>query len=274
MKFLVCKVNQICYWTVIRSGASLWLTMPTKLQQTVERGAGNPVLQVYEILSAALHRRTFPANERLPGERALAEQLGVSRATVRQVLMALARSGLVRAAPNRGWYVTTNRLSEGPNILSSFSDSARELGLTPTTAVHRQQVRAATLGEANRLRLPPAAPVVELERLRGMDGIPIAIDHSCLPTILVPSLDTADLADRSLHEVLADRYGLTATRCDYEVQAQAASERVGELLRLDPGAPVLVGEYTTYDQEERPIYCGRISYRGDAYRFKASLFRF
>lgn len=248
--------------------------MSTKLQQTVEAGAGNPVLQVYEILSAALHRGTFPADGRLPAERALAEQLGTSRATVRQVLTALARSGLVRAAPNRGWYATTKRLSEGPNILSSFSDSARELGLTPTTTIHRQRVRAATLREADRLRLPPAAPVVELERLRGMDDVPIAIDYSCLPTILVPGLDTADLTDRSLYQVLADRYGLIATRCDYEVQAQAASERVGQLLRLDPGAPVLVGEYTTYDQDERPIYCGRITYRGDAYRFKASLSRF
>ena len=274
MKCLVCSVNQICDWTVIQSEASLWLIMPTKLQQTVEPGAGNPVLQAYEILSDALHGRKFPANARLPGERALAEQLGVSRATLRQVLTALARSGLVRAAPNRGWYTTTNRLSEGPNILSSFTDSARELDLTPTSAVLRQHVRAATLGEAGRLRLPPAAPVVELERLRGMDGIAIAIDYSCLPAILVPGLGTADLADCSLYQVLADRYGLIASRCDYEVQAQAASERVGELLRLDPGAPVLVGEYTTYDQEERPIYCGHIIYRGDAYRFKASLFRF
>jgi GntR family transcriptional regulator len=210
----------------------------------------------------------------LPSERALAEQLGVSRATVRQVLMALARSGLLRAAPNRGWYATASRLSEGPNILSSFSDSARELGLTPTSTVQGQRVRAATLEEVGRLRLPPAAPVVELERLRGMDGVPIAIDCSYLPRILVPGLDTADLADRSLYEVLAEHYGLVASRCDYEVQAQAASERVGELLRLDAGAPVLVGEYTTYDQGERPIYCGRITYRGDAYRFKASLFRF
>jgi GntR family transcriptional regulator len=246
--------------------------MATKLMQAVQPGAGNPVLQAYEILLAALHGGTFPAKGRLPSERALAEQLGVSRATVRQVLTALARTGLLRAAPNRGWYVTANRYSEGPNILSSFSESARERGLTPTTTVLRQQVRAATLEEAGRLRLAPAAPVVELERLRGMDGIPIGIDYACLPEILVPGLDTADLTDHSLYQVLAERHGLIAARCDYEVQAQAAPERVAELLRLDAGAPVLVGEHTTYDQEERPVYCGHTTYRGDAYRFKASLF--
>ena len=248
--------------------------MTTTLVPSVERGAGNPSLQAYGIMLTALRDRVFPPNGRLPSERALAEQLGVSRATVRQVLTALARTGLLRASPNRGWFVNASVLSEGPNILRSFTEDVRDRGFAPMSRVLGQRVRAATLDEAETLGLAPAAPILELDRLRGMDDVPVAVDHARMPARLVQGLDSMDLNHCSLYQVLAERFHLVATRCDYEVQAQSASDLIADLLRLEPGAPVLVGSYTTYDDDERPFLCGWTSFRGDAYRFKASLFRF
>jgi GntR family transcriptional regulator len=248
--------------------------MATVQLPPVQAQGGNPVLQAYRILSDALRTGVFPADTRLPGERALAQQLDVSRATVRQVLATLADTGLLRASANRGWFVARHSLSEGPNMLTSFSESARERGLVPSGQVLRQEVRSATLDEAEALGLAPAASVLEIERLRGMDGVPIGLEYDCLPLARVPGLDTADLTDCSLYQVLAERYDLVTSRCDYEVQAHAASERHAALLCIEPGFPVLVGYQTTYDQHERPVLSGRTTYRGDAYRFKASLFRF
>lgn len=248
--------------------------MQTTFLTPVKGGAGNPSLEAYGIMLDALQKRVFSANGRLPSERALAEQLGVSRATVRQVLTALARTGLLRASPNRGWYATAAVLSEGPNILRSFTEDVRDRGFSPSGKVLGLRVRAATLDEAETLGLAPAAPLLDLERLRGMEDVVVGVDHARLPMRLVPGLDSVDLSNESLYEVLAERYQLVATRCDYEVQAQAASERIASLLRLEVGAPVLIGSYTTYDQEERPMMCGWTTFRGDAYVFKATLFRF
>jgi GntR family transcriptional regulator len=222
----------------------------------------------------ALQKRAFRADGRLPSERALAEQLGVSRATVRQVLTSLARAGLLRASPNRGWYATAGILSEGPNILRSFSEDVHDRGFAPSSKVLGQRVRAATLDEAETLGLAPAASLLDLERLRGMDDVLVGVDHARLPMRLVPGLDAVDLNHESLYQLLAERYGLVATRCDYRFQAQTASERIASLLHLEAGAPVLTGSYTTYDQEERPMMCGWTSFRGDAYVFKATLLRF
>lgn len=193
---------------------------------------------------------------------------------MRQVLTTMARTGQLRASANRGWFVATVRYSEGPNTLISFSESARERGLTPTAKILRQEVRPATLDEAEVLGLAPAASVFEIERLRGMNEIPVGIEYSCLSLAQLPGLDTADLTDRSLFTVLADQYDRLPTRCDCEVQAQAASQRDADLLGVEPGFPVLVSFQTTFDQHERPLIAGRTTYRGDAYRFKASLFRF
>jgi len=247
--------------------------MKTREVPRVPANAGHPALHAYRILLDAIRAGVYPADTQLPGERALAAQLGVSRATVRQVLTALADAGLVHASANRGWFAAGRSISEGPNLLLSFSDQARERGLTATSRILRQEVRSATLDEAERLAVAPAAALVEIERLRGMDGVPVCVQTICLPLSRVPGLDVADLTDQSLYQVLAERYDLIASRCDYEVQAQAAPEHVAKLLRVAPGFPVLAGFETTYDQDDQPIQVGRALFRGDAYRFRASLFR-
>ncbi|GAA1552849.1 hypothetical protein GCM10009827_086960 [Dactylosporangium maewongense] len=51
-------------------------------------------------------------------------------------------------------------------------------------------------------------------------------------------------------------------------------KQAAKLLGLEPGDPVLVGYQKTFDQHDQCFDVGRQLYRGDAYRFQASLFRF
>lgn len=241
------------------------------LPQPLAASGRNPTLMAYRALQEVLV--DFEPGRRLPSERTLAQHLGVSRATVRQALAALAEGGLLEPSANRGWFVAGPQMSEGPNILRSFTESAHDRGLVATATVLRQQVRPATLEEAEVLKLAPAADVLDLERSRGMEGVTISVEVTRLPLARVPGLEAADLTDCSLYELLAERHGIVPTRCDYEVQAEAASDKIAALLRVAAGSPVLVGYQTTFDQSERPIATGRATYRGDAYRFKASLFR-
>ena len=67
--------------------------------------------------------------------------------------------------------------------------------------------------------------------------------------------------------------GVRIHRSAYSLVAEAASGRVAELLRVQPGWPVLVGTETTYDHSGEPVNLGHAVYRGDAYRFQADLFR-
>lgn len=69
--------------------------------------------KVYEAamnqLVSLIEDGTFATGDRLPTERALAEQLGISRASVRQALTGLAAMGLVESRPGDGTYVTERR---------------------------------------------------------------------------------------------------------------------------------------------------------------------
>ena len=56
-------------------------------------------------LVAFLLDGTFPDGIQLPSERQLMNQLGVSRATLREALRTLEESGLIESKPNVGWFV-------------------------------------------------------------------------------------------------------------------------------------------------------------------------
>src|SRR5205807_7502217 len=63
---------------------------PSTFEETVER------------LGTAIRAGILPAGSRLPAERALADQLGISRSTLRQALTALVQSGHLTATRGRG----------------------------------------------------------------------------------------------------------------------------------------------------------------------------
>jgi GntR family transcriptional regulator len=248
---------------------------PVDLQVPIAHVQGrNHAVEAYRVLSEALAVGRYPSGTRLPGERTLASQLGVSRAMLRQVLTALADAGRLEPSPQRGWFVSERKLVHEPNRLRSFSELARESGMTPTARTIRVRVRQPTVAEAEALGIANTDEIVDLQRVRGLDGSSISVEYSCLPSARVPGIDRLDLTDCSLYDTLQEHYGIVATRIDYELQAEAVKARDGKHLGLAAGAAVLVGYQRTFDRDELCFDVGRQIYRGDAYRFKASLFRF
>ncbi len=65
------------------------------------RGA-NAFESTVEALASAIRLGVFPAGQRLPPERDLAERMGVSRATLREAIAALRQTGMVRTTRGRG----------------------------------------------------------------------------------------------------------------------------------------------------------------------------
>ncbi len=229
--------------------------------------------ETYRRLADSLRRGAFPAGSRLPGERDLAASLGVSRSTLRQALGRLADEGQVDRSSQRGWFVRRQMVGEPPSTLQSFSEMARARGLVPQSKVLLQRKRPATFDEAERLRIAPAAGVVELRRLRSLDGVPVCVDTSVIVLAHAPGLADVDMTDRSLYETIEQSSRVRVARSSYSVRADASNEETAALLGIEPAAPILVGEETTYATDGTPVLVGTMSYRADAYRFQADLFR-
>lgn len=229
--------------------------------------------RVQESIAEELARDRRPPGSPLPPERALAEHFGVSRVTLRRALDELEAAGIVSRTPGGGWVVAGSRIGEPPNELMSFSEMAAARGLTPRSRILTEHVRPSTIDEADTLGLAPGAPLFELERLRLMDEVPILVDRTRIPLALAPDIGEVDFEATSLYAALEARYGIRPARARFAVEAIAADERLAALLELEPGGPLLRCEQLTEDEAGRPVEMSEMVYRGDRYRFRATLLR-
>lgn len=211
-----------------------------------------------------------PRGARLPSERELCVRFAISRVTLRRALNRLASEGLITSSQGRGWYVSTERVSEPANVLMSFSAMARSQRLTPSSKVLKHQVRSADLDEAEQLGIAPGAQILDLHRLRLLDDLPVAIDRSRVPVALAPAIADHDFTDGSLYDALTEA-GVAPHRADYSVEALPADNYQAAMLDLQPGKPLLVTRQITYLADNRIVELGGITYRGDRYRFRATL---
>jgi GntR family transcriptional regulator len=135
-----------------------------------------------------------------------------------------------------------------------------------------EDVREATLEESELFAIAPGADLFELARLRMLDGLPVAVDRAAVPLRRAPRLTDVDWTTASLYAELAAA-GAEPVSAAYTLEAQPADAEEAELLGLAPGAPVLVTTTSTHDAEGRLVEVTRTAYRGDRYRFHATLTR-
>src|SRR6266566_6643173 len=88
----------------------------------LDKYSPNPIyLQIAEGIGELLRTGVLPAGYVLPPERALCEQFGISRMTLRQAMSLLDREGLIEARRGMGTVVTHSRLRKQQQELRSFS---------------------------------------------------------------------------------------------------------------------------------------------------------
>src|ERR1700741_4534568 len=170
-------------------------------QRLVDDGSGRPLYdRVYRVIADAIERGDLAPGDRIPAERALCEQLGVSRVTVRRAFRRLAEDGLIVSGVGRGSFVSQGApVGEPPNEPRSFSEMARAQGFEPSSRLLSAGSRPAGIEEAEAFGIVPGAAVFELRRLRYLDGVAIALDVSRVPLSLAPELAATDFTAASLY---------------------------------------------------------------------------
>lgn len=212
----------------------------------------------------------YHAGARLPSERKLSDELNVSRLTLRRALKSLVDDGILQAHAGRGWFVSAGPIGEPANVLMSFSDLAKERGFTASSKILHQTIRPASLDEAEDLAIAPGSELLDLRRVRLLDDMAIAIDHSRVPTTVAPSVTSIDFTQASLYAILREA-GAEPVHCTATVEAVPADTEQASLLYVEVGAPLLHFSQVTVDRTGRPVDLNEVYYRGDRYRFRTHL---
>lgn len=224
----------------------------------------------FQELEARIERGELGPGDRLPSERWLADDLSVSRTTVRRALDELLGRGLVED-DGRGGLVVPGR-ARADNRMQGLTELARARGLLATSRVLLAEERPADLDDAEAFAIAPGSPVLHLHRLRSLDGLAVSVDRDRLAARSLPRWAELDLTTASLYGALEDaghELGVHRT----QIEAAAASKEEARLLGLEAGAPVLVASGTTSDRTGRAVSIGRTAYRSDRHRFLTTFVR-
>ena len=225
-------------------------------------------LQLARNLEAAIHAGLWKAEQALPSERSLSEQLGLSRVTARKALEILFEQGLIRRSQGSGTFITP-RLEQPLSRLSSFSEMLRLKGFVPGSQWLQREITQPSHEEPIRLALSPTDKVARLKRLRKADDTVMAIEMSALPASLIPQ---PQLIGDSLYEYL-DSIGKPVVRALQHIQAINASAEFAALVGIETGTAMLLMTRVGYLEDNTPIEVTDTYCRNDFYDFVAELRR-
>jgi GntR family transcriptional regulator len=224
--------------------------------------------QAARVLEQAIEDGRLPRGTRLESELDLAEQLGISRPTMRAAIKQLVDKGLLIRRRGIGTTVAPRPVRRAVALTSLYDDLKRE-GREPRTRVLALEEVLCPPDVAEHLGLVPTAPVLRFERLRIAGSDPIALMHNVVPAGLL-ELGRGDLERTGLYDVFREN-GIAPNVATQQVGARKAGAEEAELLEIEPGDPVLTMTRVAYDTSGRPIEYGSHRYPAESYWFEMML---
>jgi GntR family transcriptional regulator len=189
---------------------------------------------------------------------------------VRQALTELVVEGRLVRRHGSGTYVAEPKLA-WPLQMSSFTEQAASSGLVVESSLISSQRVRATEELADLLRIQRGDPVHRLERLRKVNGAPMALEQSHLSAARFPGLPRAVRKAGSLYRVLSEQWDIKVVGAVETIETAPATPREAALLDTDVGAPMMMLSRHSFDTTNTPVEWVRSWYRGDRYKFVATL---
>jgi GntR family transcriptional regulator len=179
--------------------------------------------------------------ERLLTEPALAKQLNVSRATLREAMRTFETQGLLYRHQGAGTFVIhpSQIIDTGLEVLESIETLSKRIGLVVSTGEIKIDHQPANEEFAKALSIDLNAPVVNVSRVIQAEGRPVAYLIDIVPDDIFSSEELNQGFKGSMLDFLLQRGvpGLMSSRC--EINAVQAQSDVAKALRIQRGDVLL-----------------------------------
>ena len=225
--------------------------------------------QLADSLERDIASGRYGAGDRLPSEQALMERHRVSRVTVRQSIALLHSKGLIEVKQGKGTFVTGSVVRHGLDNLTGFYDALIAQGLRPST----QLLEFRTAMPADRASTPlegDARRAIAMRRLYRVHSQAFALVEAVV-VVGRASVAREHMETHTIYQLLRDVVGEQVVKADIGIRARAVGKRIGGLLRLAPGRPVLVMERASMGRSTRPLEHSRFYIVPETYEFRLNV---
>ena len=221
--------------------------------------------QIEEILRDRIRQGLYPPEQRMPSEERLAQELQVSRASVRTAMASLAAEGYVLRRHGDGTYPSPRafdlafRVGKVWDIVRQIQESGRK----PELRILEQGFRAALPGEESALSLDPGEEVLSMRRLFLAGERPVALIANVIRTAGMAPGVPEDAAALPPLDFLRRYHRQKPGASKVFFNAVLADEETAALLQIQTGSPLLKMSGVLYDLSEAPIMFETEVYPGE-----------
>lgn len=224
--------------------------------------------RIRDELAARIASGRIPPGAKLPPEPELAEEMGVSRATLREALRSLEEDGFVTRTSGAGTFATHRpRLRNNLDVNFGVTEAIRAAGMRPGTTRTTVHTVDASDDEAAALDLLPGDPLVVLERIRTADGRPVVFSRDLIGASRLSAADLSTMSvDGSLYEVLEQR-GHPVAHGVVTVAPERADRTIARRLGVKTGALLLFLHQIDYGVDGEPLLLSQEYHVADVFEF-------
>jgi GntR family transcriptional regulator len=205
-------------------------------------------LIAHERLLARIEEGFFKPDDRLPSEPVLAEELGISRSTLREALRIFEEEGLISRKPGVGTFIIRDNgpvMETGLETLESLETMAHRLGMVAgTTGLRISRVKASR-EYAEKLGVNPGDSLIYLSRVKTAQDRRVAFMYDLLPERYVDLDDLRSHFQGSVIDYLIET-GVPIAYARSDIVPTNASPSLAQKLRIKPRTPILLVEETLF----------------------------
>ena len=228
---------------------------------------GSPVyIQIHNQLRENIENGHWKVGQKIPAERELAAEFGVSRMTLRQAIQTLVDEGVLERRVGSGTFVASRKVQDKMAGVTSFTELMIAAGKKPSSKTISYHLTTPSQSEIERLKLEPDERVLRMERIRYGNEIPICYEVATVPAKLVENFSKTEITS-SFYRTLEKKANLYPGPAVQWVSAISATEKIAEYLRIRRGDALLHLIQLSYLQDGRPFEYVHTQYVGSRFEF-------
>lgn len=234
-------------------------------QQFSQAAAAPRYIQLANTLEVAIKQHVLAVGDFLPPERMLAEALDLSRVTVSKAMKLLEEKALISRQQGIGTRVAMH-IGYSLNRDSGFTAQVLRSGSSVSNQWLLRTHVTAPAEVAKALELASDSIVAKLRRLRLMDGNPVSLETTYIPTHFLPD---PEALEHSLYALWQSR-GIVPEGQHFLLKAIACSEENARLLNVQTGTPLLRIIQTSRNAQGEVLEFSETLCRSDVYEFEVN----
>lgn len=227
------------------------------MKNHINEESGIPLYyQIKELIKKKIDNGEWKGGDKIPNELEMAENLQVSRSTIRQAILDLVNEGILTRKKGVGTFVAKPKY-EGNFIHFAYPD---ELG-TKHILLSKKMIEGST-AKLKQLNLSENEKVYEIIRLRYFYDEVAAIEKSYVPVHLVPDLLEEKL-EGTLFDLITEKYKISITRYKNYIEPIILDSKEARVLEVEPNLPALKITKLWMTPDGTPVVLSTSIFRGD-----------